>query len=155
MTRKQYYVALAVLAVTGLFLDGGWSAVGEQTEIDVASCCLLTEGVSWLPVEWLPEGVQEQVTDQTVTQTINGVRLVGIRQFVETQGGSVGWYSAACHQIGSVAVLLSSSPYAKGVVTVKFKRQTILLKALDSGRFWASPSVKALGGRKTACEGEE
>ena len=118
MKRRRYYVTLAVLAVTVVVLGIRWSARAEQIETDTPSCCLLEEGVSWLPVEWLPEGLQEQVTDQTANRTIKGVRFIRIKQFVEAQGGSVGWDSGA------------------GAVIVEFEGQTILLKALHSESFW-------------------
>jgi len=100
--------------------------VSEEVPNDRPAFCLLLNGVSWLPVDSLPEALRQHVTDETATQVMNGITLVPIKRFVEAQGGSVGWDSVA------------------EAVTVEFDDQTIPFKALHSDSFWASPSVRTL-----------
>jgi len=124
---------IAAMLIAGLvivnFATG--TVVAEEVDNGTPRPCLLISGVSWLPVEWLPEGLQEQVTDQTPTQTIKGVKFIRIKQFVEAHGGTVGWDGAA------------------GLVMLEFEEQVIPLKALHSESFWqaqkggpkATPSI--------------
>ena len=101
-------------------------AVSEEVPNDRPAFCLLVNGVSWLPVDSLPEALRQHVTDETATRVINGVTFVPIKRFVEAQGGSVGWDGSA------------------GLVMVEFEGQNIAFKALHSDSFWASPSVRTL-----------
>jgi len=92
--------------------------VSEEVPNDRPAFCLLLNGVSWLPVDSLPEALRQHVSDETPTQVMNGLALVPIKQFVEAQGGAVGWDGSA------------------GLVMVEFEDQVLRLKALHSESFW-------------------
>jgi len=92
--------------------------VSEEAPNDGPAFCLLINGVSWLPVDSLPPALRECITDETPTQVMNGITLVPIKQFVEAQGGTVGWDGSA------------------GLVMVEFEDQVLRLKALYSESFW-------------------
>jgi len=126
MTRRHYYVVLALLVATGAVVGIGWNTVAGQTNTDTPECCLLLNGVSWIPVQSLPEGLRDLIDDETPTQVKNGILMVPIKQFVEAHGGTVKW-----------------DPFAEAVV-VEFEDQRLALKALHSAKFWESPTTKAL-----------
>lgn len=118
----RYVLAVALLLVVVPLAV----VVSDEIPNDRPAFCLLLNGVSWRPVDSLPEALRQHVTEETATQVMNGVTFVPIKRFVEAQGGSVGWDSAA------------------GAVTVEFEGQNIAFKALHSENFWASPSVRTL-----------
>jgi len=119
---RRYVVAVALLLVVVPLAV----VVSDEVPNDDPAFCLLVNGVSWLPVDSLPDALRQRVTDKTATQVMNGLTVVPIKRFVEAHGGSVGWDSAA------------------GAVTVEFEGQNIAFKALHSESFWASPSVRTL-----------
>lgn len=51
--------------------------VSEEGPNDGPAFCLLINGVSWLPVDSLPEALWQRVTDETPTQVMNGMTLDG------------------------------------------------------------------------------
>ena len=119
---RRYLLAVALpLVVVPLAV-----VVSEEVPNDRPAFCLLINGVSWLPVDSLPEALWQRVTDETPTQVMNGVTFVPIKRFVEAQGGTVGWDGSA------------------GLVMVEFEDQVLRLKALDSESFWQTDKVRPL-----------
>ncbi len=111
---RIYVLAVALLLVVVPLAV----VVPEEVPNDGPAFCLLLNGVSWLPVDSLPEALRQHVTDETATQVMNGITLVPIKRFVEAQGGTVGWDGSA------------------GLVMVEFEDQVLRLKALHSESFW-------------------